>query len=224
MLGHTTCCIKQLIRAVSLGEPRPLDIRILVFLAFLALVHHGAAKRLLGHVEPSKLATIGNHVAIQLQVVTLRIAPHEPCLSVVVDEDSRVDVIPRAVLEEGLANSVAERPDRRIADCHADCHASRQFGMCTDVPVELAVALNCLRSPSPVVGPREALQGKGRAVVLPVHHVLRRIDAPLLHPKEVGAILVVTRIDVHCAVVHHRCRVACEPSLDKRVLGSCGAK
>ena len=55
-------------------------------------------------------------------------------------------------------------------------------------------------------------------MVLPIHHVLRRVDAPLLHPKEVCTIFVMTGIYIHCTIVHHRCRIACTPCLHKGIL------
>ena len=157
---HTTSSIQQLVHAFPLGQPRTFDIRVLILLALLTLAHHRTAKGFLGHVKLTQFAAIGNHVAVQLQVIALRITPHEPSLSVVVNQHGRVDMVPRAVLKQGLANGVAERSRRRVADSHTDGHSLRQPGMGTDVPVELTIALDTLRSPGTVVSPREALQGQ----------------------------------------------------------------
>ena len=61
-------------------------------------------------------------------------------------------------------------------------------------------------------------------MILPVHHVLRGVDAPLLHPEKVGIILVMSRIDIHRTIVYHRCRITGKPGLYKRVLRSYAAK
>ena len=235
VLGHAAGRIEQLIglrlvhlvlRAVHLPEPGSLHVGILVCLALLALVHGRASEGLLGHVEASQLAAVGNHVAVQLQVVALGIAPHEPSLSVVVDHHGGVDMVPRAILEEGLAQGIPEGTSGRIADRYADGHTLRYRAMGADIPIELAVALDGLTGPGTVIGPREALEGQGRAMILPVDHIRCGIDAPLLHPEEIGIILVVAGIDIHATIVNHRGRVAGEPSLHKGILcmGSQGRK
>ena len=55
-------------------------------------------------------------------------------------------------------------------------------------------------------------------MVLPVYHILSGIDTPLLHPEEVGMILVMTGIDIHGAIVHHWCGVTGKPCLHEGVL------
>ena len=55
-------------------------------------------------------------------------------------------------------------------------------------------------------------------MVLPVHHILRGINAPLLHPEEVGMILVMTRVYIHRTVMHHWCGVTGKPRLHERIL------
>ena len=127
-------------------------------------------------------------------------------------------MIPRTILEQRLADGILERSCRTVTHSYADGHTTRQFGVGTNIPIELPVALDGLRGPGTVVGPGETLQGEGRTMVLPVHHILRRIDAPLLHPEEVGAILVMTSINIHRTVVNHRSGVTCTPGLHKGVL------
>ncbi len=127
VLRHSAGSIEQLVGAVALRQPRAFHVAVLVFLALLALAHHRASEGLLGHVQLSQLAAVGNHVAVELQVVTLRIAPHQPGLAVVVDEDCWVDVVPRAVLKQRLSDGILERPRRRVAHSHTDGHAAGEL-------------------------------------------------------------------------------------------------
>ena len=94
VLRHTAGSIEQLVGAVALCQPRAFHIAVLVFLARITSAHHWAAKSFLCHVELAQLTAVGNHVAVELQVVALRVTPHQPCLAVVVDEYGGVDVIP----------------------------------------------------------------------------------------------------------------------------------
>ena len=218
---HTASRIEEVVAATPQGlfhQPRPLHVAVLVGLPRLALVYLGAAESLLGHVEASQFAGVGNHVAVQLQVVALRVAPHEPGLSVVVNHHGGIDVVPRAVLEERFPQRVAEGPRGRVGHGHADGHASGQLRVGADVPEELAVALDALRRPGAVVGPGERFECQRRAVVAPVHHVGGGVDAPLLHPEEVGTVFVVTGVDVEAVAHHQRRRVAGEARLHKGVL------
>ena len=169
MLRNTTGGIQQkiavghLLFTVSLRilhNPRTFHIRVLILLTSLTLAHDGTAKGFLRHIQTSQFTTIRYHVAVELQVVALRVTPHEPCLTIVVNHHRRVDMIPGTVLEERFTDGITERTRGRVADSHTDSHATRQFGMGTDIPVELAVALDGLRGPCTVVSPREALQGQ----------------------------------------------------------------
>ena len=123
MLGHATGGIQQLIglcglylifRGVDFAEPGALGIVVLVLLALFLLVSQGRAKAFLRHVEHAEFAFIGNHVAVQLQVIDAGVTPHEPRLSVVVDHHRRVDMIPRAVLEQRFAKCILEGTGRRV--------------------------------------------------------------------------------------------------------------
>ena len=82
----TNCCI--------------LGVAILVLLTTFALVHSGAAECLFSHIETAQLTAIADHILVQLQVVTLGIAPHQPGLSVVVNHHRGVNMVPRAILEQ----------------------------------------------------------------------------------------------------------------------------
>ena len=121
MLRHATCSIQKCVAFVishfsflisHFHDPRSLHIRILVLFALLTLAHDGAAEGLLCHIEKTQFATIGNHVAIQLQVVTLWITPHQPCLSVVINHYGGIDMVPRAILKQRFSQGIAERTSR----------------------------------------------------------------------------------------------------------------
>ena len=153
MLRHATSGIEQLIHLllinlifflVDLSDPRTFSVVILVFLALLALVHRGCAKAFLGHIHTTQLATIRDHIAIELEIVNLRVTPQEPGLTIVVNHHGGVDMIPRAVLEEGLSNGILEGTCGRIAHCHANGHAAREFAVGANIPIELAIALDGL--------------------------------------------------------------------------------
>ena len=94
MLRHTTGSIEQLINTIALSEPGAFYIRVLILLPLLTLTHDRTAKSLFGHVQTTEFAAIGNHVAVQFQVVALRIAPHQPGLTVIINHHRGVDMIP----------------------------------------------------------------------------------------------------------------------------------
>ena len=123
MLWHTACCIQQLVGSVPFRQPWALHVGVLVLLSLFALVHRWRPEGLLRHRKHAQLAFVAYHVAVQLQVVDAGVAPHQPCLAVVVDKHSGVDVVPAAVFIERFAQCVAERPGWAVAHCHADGHA-----------------------------------------------------------------------------------------------------
>ena len=94
MLRHSTGSIQQLVHTFPFGQPRPFYIRVFILLTFFTLTHHGTAKSFLGHIESAELATIGDHITIQFQVVHLRISPHQPGLSVIVNQHRGIDMVP----------------------------------------------------------------------------------------------------------------------------------
>ena len=94
MLRHAACCIQQLINTVALGEPWALYVRVLIFLSLLALLHHRTAEGLLGHGQPTQFTLVRNHVSVQLQIIYLWISPHQPSLSVVINHNCWVDMVP----------------------------------------------------------------------------------------------------------------------------------
>ena len=101
---------------------------------------------------------------------------------------------------------------------HTDSHRVCQLGMQTHIPIEFPVAFDTLRCPGTIVRPVERLDGKRRTVIGPVHHIFSRIDAPLLHPEKIGMVLIVSRVNIQGAIVHHRCRIRSIASLHNRIL------
>ena len=229
MFGHATSGIEEVVALSTLlgihhgllHDPRTLSVRVLILRAPVALGWIGRAETFLGHLEVEHFAGEADHFLVQLHAIDAGITPVEPSLTVVVNHHGRVDMIPAAVLVEGLADGVTEGASGRISHSHTDGHAARETGMGTDVPVELAVALDALAGPGTVVSPAETFQREGASVVGPVHHVGRTIHTPLLHPEEVGIVLIMTRIDIDAVAVHHRSRVARKPGLHKRILCRC---
>ena len=174
MLGHATCRIEQVValgRLPLLGigishlgllhDPWAFRIDILILLVSVALRRIGRTETFLGHLQIEHFAIEADHVLLQLHAIDAGIAPIEPCLTVIINHHRRIDVIPRAILIERLADGITEGACRRVADSNANGHALRQATVGTDIPVELTVALDGLRSPRTVVGPGEALEGQG---------------------------------------------------------------
>ena len=153
MLWYTTSCIEQLVSTIALGKPRTFHVRIFIFLTFLSLAHDGTTKGFLCHVEKAQFTTIGNHVAIQLQIVTLWIAPHQPCLPIIINQYCWVNMIPTAILEQGLSDGIAERSCWCVTHCYTNSHTIGNLGVSTDVPIELSISFYTLRSPGSVVSP-----------------------------------------------------------------------
>ena len=228
MFRNTTCSIDKLVGLrtvnfilliVNFSDPGSFYIAVLVLLSLLTLAHDRSAEGLLCHVKQSQFATVRYHVFIQFKVVTLGVAPHQPCLTVVVNEYGGVNMVPRTVLKQRFSNGITERSRRTVANGYTDGHTVRNPGMGTDIPIKLAVPLHALACPCSVVGPRKTFQSEGRTVILPVDHILGGIHTPLLHPEEIGIVFVMTGVNVHGTVMNHRSRVRGKPSLNKRILG-----
>ena len=88
------------------------------------------------------------------------------------------------------------------------------------VKVKLAVARDDPPGPRVGVGPAEGGQAHGRAVVLPVHHVRRREDAPVAHVVGRGVVLVMAGEHIDAVVVQERCRVCRLKGVHDRVVSS----
>ena len=117
MLRHATSSIEQLIDfvlinlilcGIHLSNPRTLGVVVLVLLATFTFVHRGSTKAFLCHIHTTQLAAVGNHVAVEFQIVNSGVTPHQPRLTIIINHHGGVDMIPRAVLKEGLSNGILE--------------------------------------------------------------------------------------------------------------------
>src|SRR5574344_1992695 len=173
MLWHTTSRIEQIVALRILDrftlsichlrllhEPRTFCIDILILLFTVTLGRVWSTKSLFGHFQRLHLAIKRNHILIELDIIHARVAPHEPCLTFLVNHNSRVSMIPTAILIEWLADGITERTCGRICHCHANSHSIGKARMGTDIPIKLAIALNALACPGTVISPRETLQSE----------------------------------------------------------------
>ena len=143
------------------------------------------------------------HVLLQFQGIDARVTPHEPCLTrLLVYPNGGVYVVPRTVLIEGTSQCIAIGTFGAVGYGNTDCHATRQFGVYADVPIEFAVTFDTLGGPGTVVGPRETFDCQGRAQVCPVHHIAGGVNAPFLHPEEIGFVFVVACKDIQYGIAH----------------------
>ena len=144
MLGNTTSSIEQLICTIAFGKPRTFYIGVFVLFVLIPLIHCRRTESLFCHIELSYLAINANHVLIELCIIHPWIAPHNPCLTIVVNHDGWVYMVPFRIGIERFADSIAERSCRRIADSNTYRHSLGVATMGADVPIELTIALNTL--------------------------------------------------------------------------------
>ena len=124
------------------------------------------------------------------------ITPVEISLSIIIQPNRRVDIVPTSIIEKRLSQRILERTGRRISHSYADSHSARQFRVRTDVPVILTISFDGLCSPSSVVCPGKRAEVERRTMVSPVHHILGRINTPFVHPEEISLIFIMTGIDI----------------------------
>ena len=163
-------------------------------------------------VEFVYLALQRNHILVEQCPIGVRVAPVQIGLSVVVNPNRRVDVVPVFLLpKQGFSQRIDERSIGRISHQHTDA-----MSMNRAVHIELAVPFDHLLGPGTVVVvvPLEVLQRSHCTVVGPVHHVGRSVEQPVLHHEAVGAILVMRCIKEDRVVIDHRSRVGCVFRLD----------
>ena len=145
--------IDLIFRGIDLAKPGTLRIVVLVLLSSFARVHRGGTKALLRHVEHTQLARIGDHIAVQLQVVHPGVTPHQPGLPVVIDHHRGVDMVPRTVLKQRLSDGIPKGTNGRVGYSYTNGHTLRNLRVGTDIPVKLAIALDGLRGPGSIVSP-----------------------------------------------------------------------
>ena len=163
-------------------------------------------------VEFVYLALQRNHILVEQCPIGVRVAPVQIGLSVVVNPNCRVDVVPVFLLpKQGFSQRIDERSIGRISHQHTDAVSVNRT-----VHVELSVPFDHLLGPGTVVVvvPLEVLQRSHCTVVGPVHHVGRSVEQPVLHHEAVGTILVMRCIKEDRVVIDHRSRVGCVFRLD----------
>ncbi len=229
MLWHASCCIEHVVSAVALADPWTLGIAILILWCFpgrivlllfghtATSVHARTTEALFVHIKMTDKSAQGDHVRIEFYVIEFGISPVEISFTVIVYQDRRIDIVPAALIE-WLAKSILERTCRRVGYSHTNGHGVGQLADGTDIPIELTVTLTDLCGPGAVIGPFEGLKGQRRTTVGPVDHIGGAINTPLLHPEEVGIILVMSGIDIERVIMHKGCRVGGEAGLDDGVL------
>ena len=136
-----------------------------------------------------------NHVLVQLDHVQFGVAPVHVGLSVVVNPDGRVDIVPVLALpDQGLVQRFLEGAVRVVG--HQDGNAVAVNG---DVHEPLAVALDDLFRPGPVslCAPLDVSQARYGTVAGPVDHVRGSVQQPVVHHEPVGIVFVVGRVQVN---------------------------
>ena len=138
--------------------------------------------------------TVGRyHVLVQLDAVGLWVAPIHIGLTIVVDEDAGVDVVPVLLLPyQRLTQRIAERTVGGVCDQHANAMTMQR-----SIEVVLAIALYGLYGPGTVLttAPLEILQRSDSAMFGPVDHIGGRPQQPVVH-KETGRVTLIGVGDV----------------------------
>lgn len=162
-------------------------------------------------------AACGNHVLVEFDVIKYRITPVHICLTVIVNPNSWVNVVPMFLLPyECMTERILERSVRSIANKDTDT-----ITMNRTIHVVLTVTINNLFCPCAVgfVNPFEVLERSNSTVVSPVHHIGRGIEEPVKHLETVCIVLVMSGVEIYRTIMYHRCRVGGVLGLDNWVLG-----
>ena len=114
--------------------------------AVAAAVLLAGTESLRGHRELLNLPVERDHILFQLDIVAGRVAEHEPCLPVVVDDDSRINVPPVRAAER-LAEHILVGTFGIVCNRNADGSSAAGLIGSREVEVVFAVALDALRSP-----------------------------------------------------------------------------
>ena len=137
----------------------------------------------------------------------MRITPIEISLTLLIQPDGRVDIVPTSIIEKRFSQRILERTGRRISHSYADSHSARQFRVRTDIPVILTITFDSLCCPGTVVCPGKRTEVERRTMVCPVHHILGGIHTPFVHPEEVSLIFIMTGIYIETVSNNQRCWV-----------------
>ena len=172
----------------------------------VALVEPGAFLIVLYLRKFHNVARIRNHILVELYIIRIRISPVHISLTVIIDKYTRVDIVPMFLLpNQWFSNRIFERSVRRIAHQYADAMTVNRA-----IHVPLSVAVYHTDSPSAVIAfiPLiKVLQRSDRTTVLPIHHIGRSIEQPVLHLKAFGIVLVVTCVKINRIIINQRCWV-----------------
>ena len=98
------------------------------------------AECFLSHIKALYRTVESYHILLELYVIAPRITEHQPCLTVIVYHNSRVDVVPVRTAER-LSEDVLVRSLGSVSD--ADAYRSA-VGSCCEIEVILAIALDTL--------------------------------------------------------------------------------
>ena len=217
MFWYPTCRIKQIIFSVALMQPRTFGIDIFIFLSFYPFFRIRSTKTFNSLFYFTDFTLYGDHVIIQLCVVNIRISPIKISLSIIINPNSRIYVIPTAITKR-FPNCIFKRTSRTITNSHPNSHRIGQLGMKANIPIELSITFYTLRSPSPIICPFKRFNRKRGSVVSPIHHIGSRINPPFLHPEKVGTIFIMSGINIKSTIMYHRSRIGRIARLYYRVL------
>jgi hypothetical protein len=118
-----------------------------------------------------------------------------------------------------MAEHVLERTQRTVGHRHRDRLVGALDGH-RGIEVELAAAFDRLGGPGVIVlvRPWKDRQAERRAVVGPVHHILRGIQAPIAHDEALRVVLVVAGVQVHRVANNQRRGIGREAGLDDGIV------
>ena len=89
ILRNPLCCIKHIIKVTTLIKPRSLSIK-----STCTTIRIAADAEALAHINLLYLSGIGNHIFIELHIIKLRIAKIKIRLSIIVNKNCRINIIP----------------------------------------------------------------------------------------------------------------------------------
>ena len=115
------------------------------------------------------------HVLLQFGKVTLTVPPVQISLTVIINKDSRIDIIPITVAalsshvigDKGRATSIHKRPGRRIGNSDTDGLTGNSTMLHSHIPIKLAITFYDLACPCLTFCPRKIFCFQRRRVFRP---------------------------------------------------------
>ena len=215
MFGYPSSRIQQIIFSSTLIKPRSFFIQIFILHSLFRLLRPSESLHRLFHFN--YIPTIRNHVLIHFHIKKAGVTPIYISLSVVVNENGRVDISPSAG-NHRLSECILKRTGRTIGNSNSDSIYIRLRICATHIPVEFAIPFYTLSSPcGSGFRPRKSSQGKLSSMISPVHHVSRRIDSPLIHIVIIRPFIPVD-IYIKPVSINHRSRIRSITGLHNRIL------